>query len=145
MPIKKTKPIEILLVEDNPSDVRLIMEVFKDSHIQHNLVVATDGLQALEILKPENKSPNIYRPNFIILDLNLPKKSGGEVLKEIKKDDSLKNIPIVILTTSSAEEDIEKMYHNSVNAFLTKPIYLDEFIEVVKSIQNFWLKNVKLP
>ncbi len=141
----KTKPIDILLVEDNPGDVRLIIEAFKDTEIPHNLTVAADGIEAMNILKRECKYFNANRPNLIILDLNLPKKSGREVLKEIKQDDALKIIPIVVLTTSSAEEDITETYRNHVNAYLTKPVDLDLFIKVMKSIEYFWLYNVRLP
>ncbi len=138
----KTKTIDILLVEDNPGDVRLIVEAFKDTKIRHQLTVASDGIEAMNILKQES---NANRPNLIILDLNLPKKSGREVLKEIKQDDALKIIPIVVLTTSSAEEDITETYKNHVNAYLTKPVDLDQFIKVMKSIEYFWLNNVRLP
>jgi CheY-like chemotaxis protein len=139
------KSIDILLVEDNPGDVRLIIEAFKDTEIPHNLVVAPDGMEAMQMINKEGKYSNTSRPKLIILDLNLPKKSGWEVLKEIKHDDSLKKIPIVILTTSSAEKDIEETYDNHVNAYLTKPVDLNQFINVAKSIQDFWLNNVKLP
>jgi len=141
----KKKPIDILLVEDNPGDVRLIIEAFKDTKIPHNLAVASDGIEAMNILKRECNYCDANRPNLIILDLNLPKKGGREIIKEIKHNDKLKIIPIVVLTTSSAEEDIKETYKNHVNAYLTKPVDLDQFINVMKSIEYFWLCNVRLP
>lgn len=140
----QTRSIEILLVEDNPGDVRLIKEAFKDAIFPYNLMVAGDGQEAMEIIKHGHKS-EAYRPNLIILDLNLPKKSGREVLKEIKSDEELMSIPVIILTTSSAKEDIQETYHNHVNAFITKPVDLDRFINIVKSIQDHWIQKAKLP
>ncbi len=136
-------PIDILLVEDNHGDVRLIIETFKEANFPYNLAVAYDGIQATQILNSECRDSK--RPKLIILDLNLPKKNGWEVLKEIKNDEKLKRIPVVILTTSNSKEDIEKSYHNHANAYLTKPIDLQRFTEVVKSIQNFWIHTVQLP
>ncbi len=141
----KKKTIDILLVEDNPGDVRLIIEAFKDTKIPYNLTVASDGIEAMNILKREFNYCDANRPNLIILDLNLPKKSGREILKEIKNDDNLKMIPIVVLTTSNAEEDIKVTYENHVNAYLIKPVDLDHFIKVMKSIEYFWLNNVTFP
>ncbi|MGA2677161.1 MAG: response regulator [Methanobacterium sp.] len=138
-------PVDILLVEDNPGDVRLIIEAFKDAEINYNLTVASDGMEAMQIINQEGKYSNANRPKLIILDLNLPLKSGCDVLKEIKHDEALKSIPIVILTTSNAEKDITRTYKNHANAYLTKPVDLNQFINVAKSIQDFWLNNVKLP
>jgi chemotaxis family two-component system response regulator Rcp1 len=137
--------VDILLVEDNPGDVRLIIEAFKDAEINHNLMVASDGIEAMQIINQEGKYSNTNRPKLIILDLNLPLKSGCDVLKEIKQDEDLKSIPIVVLTTSNAEKDIKNTYENHANAYLTKPVDLNQFINVAKSIQDFWLNNVKLP
>lgn len=138
-------PVEILLVEDNPGDIRLIMEYFKGTDISYNIVVAQDGQTALQILKQEEEYADMKRPNLIILDLNLPRINGIEVLKEVKKDDDLKIIPIIILTTSRKEEDIMETYQNNVNAYLTKPVDLDQYSQVISSIQDFWLSKVKLP
>ena len=138
-----SNPIEILLVEDNPGDVRLIKEVFKDAKIYNNMQVAYDGEAAMEILRSDEG--NTIFPDLILLDLNLPKKDGREVLREIKGDDWLKCIPVVILTTSNAEEDLIETYKMNANCYITKPVDLDQFINVVKSIENFWLSIVKLP
>ncbi len=138
-----SNPIEILLVEDNPGDVRLIKEVFKDAKIYNTMQVAYDGEAAMEILR--SNDGNTSFPDLILLDLNLPKKDGREVLREIKGDDCLKCIPVVILTTSNAEEDLIETYKMNANCYITKPVDLDQFINVVKSIENFWLSIVKLP
>jgi two-component system, chemotaxis family, response regulator Rcp1 len=138
-----SNPIEILLVEDNPGDVRLIKEVFKDAKIYNNMQVAYDGEAAMKILRRDDG--NTIFPDLILLDLNLPKKDGREVLREIKGDDCLKCIPVVILTTSNAEEDLIETYKMNANCYITKPVDLDQFINVVKSIENFWLSIVKLP
>ncbi len=139
-----SNPIEILLVEDNPGDVRLIKEVFKDAKIYNAMQVAYDGETAMEILRGEGEYDGFY-PDLILLDLNLPKKDGREVLREIKGDETLKCIPVVILTTSNAEEDLIETYKMNANCYITKPVDLDQFINVVKSIENFWLSIVKLP
>jgi len=125
-----SNPIEILLVEDNPGDVRLIKEVFKDAKIYNNMLVAYDGEAAIEILRRDDG--NVTLPDLILLDLNLPKKDGREVLREIKGDDCLKCIPVVILTTSNAEEDLIETYKMNANCYITKPVDLDQFINVVK-------------
>lgn len=138
-------PIEILLVEDNPGDVRLTMEVFKEAKIHNNLHVAVDGIEAMTFLRRGGKYSKASRPDLILLDLNLPKKDGREVLAEIKNDPLLRSIPVVVLTTSKAEEDILKSYDLHVNCYITKPVDLDQFIEVVKGIEDFWLTIVKLP
>jgi len=139
------KMVEILLIEDNPGDIRLVKEVFKDSKLHNNLRVALDGEEAMKMLRQEGEYFKAQRPDLIILDLNLPKKNGIEVLREIKEDKSLNCIPVVILTTSNAEEDLEETCKLDANCYITKPVDLDEFIKVVKSIQNFWLEIVKLP
>lgn len=137
--------IDILLVEDNPGDVRLTMEAFKEAKVRNVLYVVGDGEQALSFLRQEGEFTDKPRPDLILLDLNLPKKDGREVLAEIKSDENLKRIPVVILTTSSAEEDILRTYNLHANCYITKPVDLDQFVKVVKSIENFWLTIVKLP
>jgi len=139
------KPIEILLVEDSEGDVGLIEEVFEEAKIRNNLHVVEDGEEAILFLRGERQFSGISRPDIILLDLNLPKKDGREVLEEIKEDDELKNIPVVVLTTSKAEEDILKSYNLHANAYVTKPVDFDQFIRVIKSIEDFWLEVVKLP
>lgn len=137
--------IEILLVEDNPGDVRLAEEVFKESKILNNLSVVEDGMEAMAFLHKEGKYANAPSPDLILLDLNLPKKDGREVLAEIKSSERLKHMPVVVLTISKAEEDILKAYKFYANCYITKPLDLDQFIAVVKSIEDFWLTIVKLP
>ena len=139
------KPVEILLVEDNEGDVGLIEEVFEEAKIRNNIHVAEDGEEAVLYLRGEGKFSGSPRPDIILLDLNLPKKDGREVLKEIKEDDNLKNIPVVILTTSNAEKDILRAYDLHANAYITKPLDFDQFIRAVGSIENFWLEIVNLP
>ena len=139
------KPIEILLVEDNPGDVRLAQEAFKESKVRNALFVIEDGVEAMAFLRREGKYAQAPRPDLILLDLNLPRKDGREVLAEIKADDDLKRIPVVMLTISKAEEDILRAYNLHVNCYITKPIDLDQFMEVVKTIEDFWLTIVKLP
>ena len=145
MPVNEFKPVDILIVEDNEGDARLIKEVLYDSKILTNLHVVSDGLQALDFLKKKGEFAHKPRPDLIILDLNLPKKDGREVLAEIKTDLDLKKIPVVIMTISQAEEDILKSYSLHANCFVTKPIDLNQFIKVVKSIEEFWFSIVKLP
>jgi len=139
------KPVEILLVEDNEGDVGLIEEVFEEAKIRNNIHVAEDGEEAILFLHGEGKFSGSPRPDIILLDLNLPKKDGREVLKEIKEDNNLKNIPVVILTTSNAEKDILRAYDLHANAYITKPLDFDQFIKAVGSIENFWLEIVNLP
>lgn len=139
------EPIEILLVEDNPGDVRLTIEALKEGKVRNNLHVAKDGVQALAMLRREEGFVDAVRPDMILLDLNLPKKDGREVLAELKADDELKRIPVVILTSSQAEEDVIRSYNLHANCYITKPVNLEQFIRVVKSIQDFWLTIVKLP
>jgi CheY-like chemotaxis protein len=138
-------PIEILLVEDNPGDVRLTKEALRDGKVRNNLNVAKDGVEALEFLRREGRHANAPRPDLILLDLNLPRMSGREVLAEIKQDPELSTIPVVVLTTSQAEQDIVKAYELNANCYVTKPVDLDQFITVVKSIEDFWLTIVRLP
>jgi chemotaxis family two-component system response regulator Rcp1 len=138
-------PIEILLVEDNPGDSRLAKEALKESKLRNNLHLVEDGVAALEFLWKKGQYSEKPRPDLIILDLNLPKKDGREVLAEIKNDDDLKRIPVVILTISKAEEDIIRTYNLHANCYVTKPLDLDQFMKVVKSIEDFWLTIVKLP
>lgn len=139
------KGIEILLVEDNPGDVRLTKEALRDGKILNNLNVVTDGVEAMAFLRREADYAGAPRPELILLDLNLPRKDGREVLAEIKRDEELRRIPVVILTSSAAEQDIVKSYNLHANCYVTKPVDLDQFISVVKSIEHFWLKVVKLP
>jgi len=139
------KPVDILLVEDNPGDVRLTQEAFKDGKMLNKLHVVEDGMEALAFLKREDKYIDVPRPELILLDLNLPRKDGRDVLAEIKADRDLKRIPVVILTTSRSEEDILRSYDLNANCYITKPLELDKFIEIVKSIEDFWLTIVKLP
>ena len=139
------RPVEILLVEDNPGDVRLTREALKDAKVLNNLYVADDGFEALAFLKREGEYLNAIRPDLILLDLNLPKKDGREVLAEIKADPGLRQIPVVILTTSKAEEDVLKTYDLHANCYITKPVDLEKFIEVISAIEDFWLSIVKLP
>jgi len=139
------KPIEILLVEDNPGDVRLTKEALKEAKVINNLTVLKDGAQALAWLRRQGQYAKAPRPHLILLDLNLPKKDGREVLAEIKADDSLKRIPVVVLTTSEDEQDVLKSYNLHANCYITKPMDLEQFITVVKSIEDFWLGVVVLP
>src|SRR6202045_2737290 len=139
------EPIEILLVEDSPGDVRLTREAFKDAKVHINLHVASDGAEAMDFLNREGQHANAPRPDLILLDLNLPKKDGREVLEEIKESSALKSIPVVILTTSASDADILRSYKLHANCYITKPVGLDGFLEVVKSIDSFWLSVVKLP
>ncbi len=138
------KPIEILLVEDNPGDVRLTKEALKDARVANNLHVTMDGVEALAFLRKQGKHASAPRPDLILLDLNLPKKNGREVLEEIKAEDALRHIPVVILTTSQAEQDVVESYRLRANAYVTKPVDLDQFLKVVGSIEQFWLEIVKL-
>ena len=142
---QKCGPIEILLVEDNPGDVRLTIEALKEGKVANEINVAVDGIEALAFLRREGKYENAPKPDLILLDLNLPKKNGREVLAEIKMNSHLKCIPVVILTSSQAEKDIVTTYNLHANCYITKPVDFEQFIQVVKSIENFWFKVVKLP
>jgi chemotaxis family two-component system response regulator Rcp1 len=137
-------PIEILLIEDNPADVRLTREALKDAKVWNQVHVAPDGVEALAFLRREGKYAQVPRPDLILLDLNLPRKDGRAVLEEIKEDDALKHIPVVVLTTSQAEQDILASYRFRANAFVTKPVDLEQFLRAVRSIEQFWLEVVKL-
>ena len=138
-------PIDILLVEDNPGDVRLTQEVMKDAKVRNHLNVAADGVEAMAFLRREGRHAEAPRPDLVLLDLNLPKKDGREVLEESKQDPGLQNIPVVILTTTQAEEDVLRSYQLHANAYVTKPVDLERFLEVVRSIESFWLEIVRLP
>ncbi len=139
------RPIEILLVEDNPGDVRLTVEALKDVKVHNKLHVARDGMEAMAFLHREGKYADVPYPDLILLDLNLPKKDGHEVLAEIKEDPTLKRIPVIVLTGSKAGEDILKTYNLHANCYISKPIDPEQFIMVVRSIEGFWLTIVKLP
>jgi two-component system, chemotaxis family, response regulator Rcp1 len=137
--------IEVLLVEDSPGDVRLTREALKDAKMHISLQVVSDGIEAMAYLRREKNYADAPRPDLILLDLNLPKKDGRDVLKEIKESDELKTIPVVILTTSASREDISRSYELHANCYITKPVNLQGFVKVVQSIDNFWLSVVKLP
>ena len=139
------RPIEILLVEDNPGDVRLMEEAFREGKVTNSLSVVKDGVAAMAYLRREDPHAGAARPDLILLDLNLPKKDGREVLTEIKSDPELKRIPVVVLTTSAAEQDVLKAYDEYVNAYITKPVDLDEFLGLVRTIERFWLTIVIFP
>lgn len=139
------KSVDILLVEDNPGDIRLTLEVMRESRIANTIYSVMDGVEALEFLRKSGNYSCMPKPDLILLDLNLPKKDGREVLAEIKTDDNLKSIPVVILTTSSADKDIFTTYNLHANCYITKPVDLDQFIKVIRSIEDFWLTIVKLP
>jgi CheY-like chemotaxis protein len=141
----KMKPVDMLLVEDNPGDARLAKEALKDAKVHNNLYWVQDGVEAIAFLRREDNYSEAPRPDVILLDLNLPKKDGREVLADIKADEDLRSIPVVILTVSGAEEDILKTYDLHANCYIQKPLDLDQFVEVVKSIRDFWLTIVKLP
>ena len=138
-------PVEILLVEDSPGDVQLTNEALRDAKVSTHLHVATDGEEALAFLRREAGFEDVPRPDLVLLDLNLPKKSGHEVLEEIKSDPELRRIPVVILSTSDAEDDVLAAYDRSANCYVTKPVDLDRFWEVVRSIDQFWLSFARLP
>jgi CheY-like chemotaxis protein len=142
---KTGRPIEILLVEDNPGDVRLTEEAFKDGKVLNELHVVKDGVEALDFLRRQGEYAGAVHPDLILLDLNLPRKNGHEVLAEIKVDPDLKRIPVVVLTVSKAEEDVMITYNLHGNCYITKPIDFDQFVQVVKAIEDFWLTIVKLP
>ena len=143
--VDENRPVEILLVEDNPGDERLTREALKEGKVYSNLHWVKDGVEAMQFLRREGKHGAAPRPDIILLDLNLPKKDGREVLQEIKGDDKLKRIPVVVLTTSKAEEDVLRTYDLHANCYVTKPVDLEKFIVVVKSIDVFWLTVVTLP
>jgi chemotaxis family two-component system response regulator Rcp1 len=137
-------PIEILLVEDSPADVRLTKEAMKDARVRNNVHVASDGVDALDFLHKRGRHASAPTPDLILLDLNLPRKDGREVLEEIKHSQELRRIPVVVLTTSQAERDVLTSYQLNANAYVTKPVDLEQFLAAVKSIEGFWLEVVKL-
>ncbi len=137
--------VEILLVEDNPGDVRLTQEAMKDGKMRNNLSVARDGVEAMAFLRHEGEFKDAPRPDVVLLDLNLPKKDGREVLAEIKADPDLRRIPVVVLTSSKADEDIASSYDSHANCYVTKPGDLEQFMEVIRSVEGFWVQIVKLP
>ncbi len=140
-----TRPLEILHVEDSPDDVELTLEGLKEGGIPHNLTAVSDGVEALEFLSKQGQYVDAPDPDIILLDLNLPRMDGREVLQEIKNDERLKHIPVVVLTTSQAEQDILKSYRLHANCYITKPVDLDKFFSVINTLENFWLNVVKLP
>jgi two-component system, chemotaxis family, response regulator Rcp1 len=139
------RAIELLLVEDSEPDVRLTKEALREAKVKNRLWVVEDGVEALEFLQQKGQYADVPRPDLILLDLNLPRKDGRQVLKEIKNDESLKRIPVVILTTSKNEEDVLRAYDLHANCYITKPVDFNRFMDVVKSIENFWLTVVRLP
>ena len=142
---QNSKFIEILLVEDNAADARLTVEQLKQCAVSHHVCVVGDGEKAMAFLRREGEYTNAPRPDLIILDLNLPRKDGRQVLTEVKNDPALRQIPVIILTTSGAKEDVNRCYHLHANCFITKPMHLDGFTTVVEAIENFWLGVAKLP
>jgi two-component system, chemotaxis family, response regulator Rcp1 len=140
-----SRSIEILLVEDNPGDARLTLEAFKEGRMLNNITVIRDGVEALAYLRRQGKHENAPVPDLVLLDLNLPKKDGRQVLEEIKTDEKLKWIPVIVLSTSASHEDVARSYGSHANCYITKPVDLDQFLHVVQSIESFWLSLVKLP
>jgi CheY-like chemotaxis protein len=145
MSLRETAPIEVLLVEDNPGDVRLTREALKDGKVSNHLSVAQDGVEALRFLRREGPYADAPRPDVVLLDLNLPKKDGRQVLQEMKADPALRTIPVVILTSSDAERDITAAYDLQAACYVTKPVDLDQYINVLRAIEDFWFSIVKLP
>lgn len=143
--VKKTRPVNILLIEDNPGDVRLTQEAFKEGKLAVNLDVVMDGAEAINFLRRLGNHTNATTPDLILLDLNLPKRDGREVLEEIKADEHLKRIPVVVLTTSNAEQDILKTYTLHANCYINKPVDFEKFFDVIQKIEDFWLTTAILP
>ena len=143
--VKKTRPVNVLLIEDNPGDVRLTQEAFKEGNMSVNLSVVMDGVEATDFLKKTGKYTEAVTPDLILLDLNLPKKDGREVLAEVKTDPDLMRIPVVILTTSNAEQDISRSYNLHANCYINKPVDFDKFFDVIQKIEEFWLTTAILP
>ena len=141
----RAKPVQMLLVEDNPGDVRLTKETLKNAKLMVDLHVVGDGVEAMAFLRQEGKYASAPRPDLVLLDLNLPKKDGREVLSEIKQDPNLRRIPVVVLTISNGEEDVLKSYNLHANAYVTKPLNLEQFAKITKAIEDFWFTVVKLP
>ena len=140
-----TRPLEILLVEDSPTDADLAIEAFESGHVLNNLYIVEDGVEALKFLRKEEDYASYPRPDIVLLDLNLPRKSGREVLAEVKSDPDLMTIPVVVLTTSTAEEDVLRSYKLHANCYITKPVDLNRFMRVIEMTEDFWLTVVKLP
>ncbi len=141
----ETRLVEILLVEDSPSDTELTIEALREAKVPNHISLVEDGVEALQFLRREGRHAGALRPDLILLDLNLPRKDGREVLSEIKSDENLKTIPVVVLTTSRAEQDVLRAYSLSANCYITKPVDFDKFLDVIRSIESFWLANVTLP
>jgi two-component system, chemotaxis family, response regulator Rcp1 len=141
----EVRPVQILLVEDSPSDTELTVEALKEAKVRNHLSIVEDGEQAMQFLRRRGEFKDAPRPDLIMLDLNLPRKDGREVLAEIKSDNALKSIPVVVLTTSRAEQDIARAYQLSANCYITKPVDFEQFLQVVRSIESFWLFVVTLP
>ena len=139
------EPIEILLVEDNPGDVRLTQEALQEGRVRNRLSVVGDGVEAMEFLRRTGRFADAPAPSLILLDLNLPRKDGREVLAEVKSDENLKRIPVVVLTTSDAEQDVLRSYNLHANCYITKPVVLEKFLAIVRSLEDFWLTIVRLP
>ncbi|MEM9917043.1 MAG: response regulator [Bacteroidota bacterium] len=142
---QKSRPVNILLIEDNPGDVRLTQEAFKEGRLPINLEVVMDGVEAIKFLRRQAPYEHAIIPDLILLDLNLPKRDGREVLEEIKTDENLKRIPVVVLTTSNAEQDILKSYNLHVNCYINKPVDFDKFFDIIQKIEDFWLSTAILP
>lgn len=140
-----TRPVEILMVEDNPGTVRLTQEVMRESKVRNTMHIVPDGVEALAFMRQQGRYAAAPRPDLVLLDLNLPRKDGRETLTEMKSDEDLKRIPVVILTSSRSEEDVLRAYNLHANCYLTKPIGLEDFVKIVKSIENFWIEVVTLP
>ncbi len=145
MGFEQAQPVDILLVEDNPGDIRLTQEAFRDGKLLNRLTAVSDGEQAMAFLRRQGKYERVRQPDLVLLDLNLPRKDGREVLAEVKADPDLRRIPVVVVTSSRAEEDILKAYNLHTNCYVTKPVDLVKFVAVVKSIEHFWVHIVKLP
>ena len=145
MKAKKDSLVQILLVEDNPGDIRLTQEALKEGNLSNNLNVVKDGVEAVAYLKQEREYAGKPMPDLILLDLNLPKMDGREVLEEIKSDSQLKRIPVVVLTTSNAEQDVLKSYNLHVNCYINKPVDFDKFFDIIQKIEDFWLSTAILP
>ena len=143
--VSKANPIELLLVEDNPVDIKLTTRALKEGKLLNNLSIVRDGVEAMEFLSQEGEFSEAPRPDLILLDLNMPRKDGREVLSEIKNDDNLKNIPVIVLTTSDAEQDVLKSYNLHANSYITKPVDFEQFVEAIRRFEEFWLTVVRLP
>jgi len=143
--LEMTQQFEILLVEDNPGDVLLTQEAFREGRLAHRLSVIEDGEEAIRFLRREEQHVNAPQPDLILLDLNLPRKDGREVLAELKSDPELRHIPVIVLTTSDAEQDVWRAYNLHANCYLTKPVHMDEFLNKIRSVEEFWLTIVRLP